>query len=99
MSGSVSGAEPAVSATAERPRPGAAFYLVFISAVVLFTAEIWISVLGVLWALAGFLSLGPAGTAIVAVLIVPGAAFVTWKLAVMALESERDLLVPPLEDA
>jgi hypothetical protein len=80
-------------------RPGPAFYIVLVSAIVLFTAEIWISVLGVLWALAGFLSLGPTGTMIVAVPILPGAAFATWKLAAMTLESERDLLAPPREDA
>ena len=80
-------------------RPGAAFYIVLVSAIVLFTAEIWISVLGVLWALDGFLSLGPTGTMIIAVPILPAAAFATWKLAAMAFESERDLLAAPREDA
>jgi hypothetical protein len=98
MPGSFSDRMPDSPASGTQLRPGPAFYIVLVSAIVLFTAEIWISVLGVLWALAGFLSLDLTGAAIVAVLIVPGAAFATWKLAAMTFESERDLLAAPPED-
>lgn len=99
MPGSSTGATPTIGAETALPRPGAAFYIVLVSAIVLFTAEIWISALGVLWALDGFLSLGPIGTLVFAAVIVPLAAIATWTLAKMAFESERDLLVPPAEDA
>lgn len=72
-------------------RSGLTFYLVLLSAIALIGAEIWTMTIGFLWALIGILSLDTVGAALVAALLVPAAAYATWKLAVMAFEGERDL--------
>lgn len=95
MSGLSSSTETATPAAIYHPHPGVAFYVIIVSAIALFSAEIWITALGTLWALNGLLSLGGVGTAIVAAVLLPFASFATWKLAVMTFESERDLLNGP----
>jgi uncharacterized membrane protein len=84
---------------AQIKRPGVVFFLIFISTVVLFTAEIAVMAIGTVWALSGFLALGPVGTAVVAVPLVAAALYCIVKLAVMAYEGERDLLSDNPTDA
>lgn len=91
MSSSSSTTAPAVASRRTGVRPGFAFYVVVISAVLLFSAEIWTLTLGTLWAIVGILSLGSAGTIALAVLLVPGAAWATWRLAALAIRGERAL--------
>ncbi|WP_428697762.1 hypothetical protein [Stappia sp.] len=95
MPGSPAADNPAVSPRARDARPGLVFYIILISAIALFGAEVWTMTLGFLWALSGILSLGPTGVAVVAALLLPAATLATWKLAVMAFEGERDLLRQP----
>lgn len=92
MPGSSAATEPAVSPRTRKARPGVVFYIILISAIALFSAEVWTMTLGFLWALSGILSLGMVGTAIFAALLLPAATFATWKLAKMAIEGERNLL-------
>ncbi len=92
MPGSHSAGHPAALPPVRDTRPGPVFYIILVSAIALFSAEVWTITLGFLWALSGILSLGLAGTTILALLLVPAAAVATWKLAVMAFEGERDLL-------
>ncbi|SDU25764.1 hypothetical protein [Stappia sp. ES.058] len=80
-------------------RPGVVFFLILISTVVLFAAEIAVMALGTIWALSGFLALGPIGTAAVAAPLVPAALYCIAKLAVMAYEGEYDLLSDEPTDA
>lgn len=95
MPGSPAANEPAVSPRTLNTRPGLVFYLILISAIALFGAEVWTVTLGFLWALSGILSLSQTGIALVAVLVLPAATLATWKLALMAFEGERDLLRQP----
>lgn len=98
MPGSPAATQPAVSPRTRDARPGVVFYIILVSAIALFGAEVWTMTLGFLWALSGILSLGQTGIAIVAALLLPAAALATWKLAVMAFEGERDLLRQPPTD-
>lgn len=80
-------------------RPGFVFFLILVSTVILFTAEIAVVALGTIWALSGFLTLGPVGTAIVAAPLGAAALYCIVKLAVMAYEGEYDLLSDDPTDA
>ncbi|WP_186397766.1 hypothetical protein [Stappia sp. P2PMeth1] len=91
MSSSSNTTAPAVATRRTGVRPGFTFYVVVISAVLLFSAEIWTLTLGTLWAFIGILSLGSAGTIALAVLLVPGAAWATWRLATLAIRGELAL--------
>ena len=92
MPGSPAAIEQAVTARTRAQRPGFVFYVILVSVIALFSAEVWSMTLGFLWALSGIRSLGAVGTAIFAALLLPAATFATWKLAAMAVEGERDLL-------
>ncbi|MCA1242493.1 hypothetical protein LC092_08595 [Stappia stellulata] len=84
---------------AQIKQPGLVFFLILISTVILFAAEIAVMALGTIWALSGFLALGPVATAVVAVPLVAAALYCIVKLAVMAYEGERDLLSDDPTDA
>lgn len=91
MSQSQDTATPAVAARA-KVRPGLTFFIVVVSATLLFAAEIWAMTLGFLWALIGIMSLGSVSAIVLSALVVPAAAFATWRLAVLAIRGELDLL-------
>ena len=88
-------ATPAVSARRTKVRPGLTFFIVVVSATFLFAAEIWAMTLGFLWAFVGIMSLGPVGTTLLSAVLLPAAAFATWRLAVLAVRGELNLLPAP----
>ncbi|WP_249694006.1 hypothetical protein [Stappia sp. WLB 29] len=91
MSQSQDTATPAVAART-KVRPGLTFFIIVVSATLLFAAEIWAMTLGFLWAFIGIMSLGPIGTTVLSVVLLPAAAFATWRLAVLAVRGELNLL-------
>ena len=91
MSQSQDTATPAVAART-KARPGLIFFIIVVSATLLFAAEIWAMTLGFLWAFIGIMSFGSVGATILSALVLPAAAFATWRLAVLAIRGELDLL-------
>ncbi|MBC2860402.1 hypothetical protein [Stappia sp. 28M-7] len=91
MSQSQDTATPAVAART-KVRPGLTFFIVVVSATLLFAAEIWAMTLGFLWAFIGIMSLSSVSAIVLSALVLPLAAFATWRLAVLAVRGELDLL-------
>lgn len=68
----------------------AAGLMTAIGAIVLIGSEIWLAAFASLWAFDGFFNLSTTADIILAALILPPAAWATWKVVVMAISAESD---------